>query len=707
MPHEVSFRREARLIKEQQGKLGLQVMLPSYQKELTLELGRPDAIRPDGVTPALLRKLEPHQLIVPVLGENAQTYTPFSRFQALVPASADREPTAIEKQRYYRLVQALDPEKLLPLSPHPLTWTTTSHVIWDGNDPESLSFGQQRAMIDWLHWGGQLIIVAGAGPSLAPLQDSFLAPYLPATPSGDDALLSADDLEVLSQSHPAPNWPEEGDAGPIPRFLGDGPDHRIRPIADKGLFLTGLEPMPGSTVLPLGDPKGHRLGVEWRVGRGRVLILGVKLTDPVMLSWPGLDTFVRRVVLRRPQESQQGLRFAVLGAPALTWVRYTARDLGTKPTVRLDDIPKEAAYDLPIPSDPAAAWLDNTTMPTQSRRALQEASGITIPGSEFVLRIILAYGLALVPVNWLVCRYLLRRRELAWVVTPLLALGFAVAVERGAAYDLGFDSACDEIDLLEVQGDYSRAHLSRFAALYSTGRGSFTIAYPSDPTALSLPMNMANNLKGGDTLRSSWQTYPEPALTDFPVQPRALAMFRTEQMVNMPAGITLDRSGATPQLVNGTDLELRDAVVVDVAREVQYRLGKIPPGATVPLGSPVALKEEKETDAESSPKTRAKPLASRARTADEFIDKTPFLDALRDANWNGPEDRAEWRLVAWTPKPHPGQELRPTVDRHRGFRLVVAHLDYGPTPSFDMNADHETIAPFPYQAPARPETARP
>ena len=34
-------------------------------------------------------------------------------------------------------------------------------------------------MLDWLHWGGQLIV---SGPdSLASLQASFLQPYLPAT----------------------------------------------------------------------------------------------------------------------------------------------------------------------------------------------------------------------------------------------------------------------------------------------------------------------------------------------------------------------------------------------------------------------------------------------------------------------------------------------------------------------------------------------
>ena len=50
----------------------------------------------------------------------------------------------------------MDAEKP-PLSSHPLTWTTISHVVWDGLPPDILSVAQQQALLDWLHWGGQLI----------------------------------------------------------------------------------------------------------------------------------------------------------------------------------------------------------------------------------------------------------------------------------------------------------------------------------------------------------------------------------------------------------------------------------------------------------------------------------------------------------------------------------------------------------------------
>ena len=139
---------------------------------------------------------------------------------------------------------------------------------------------------------------------------------------------------------------------------------------------------------------------------------------------------------------------------------------------------------------------------------------------------------------------MLKRREWAWIVVPLLALGFAVGVERVAAYDMGYDSACDEIDLLEVQGGYRRAHLSRFASLYTTGRGKYTISYPNDPTALALPFNTERSIGGEDVVTSVWQSYPVPALQGFTVQPRSLSMFRAEQMLGLAGPITPRRRQA-------------------------------------------------------------------------------------------------------------------------------------------------------------------
>ena len=80
------------------------------------------------------------------------------------------------------------------LPDNPLTWTSTAYVLWDEVDPgDPLSPEQKKALVDWIHWGGQLII---NGPnSFDLLKGSFLEPYLPAT-NGGTRKIAADDPAI-------------------------------------------------------------------------------------------------------------------------------------------------------------------------------------------------------------------------------------------------------------------------------------------------------------------------------------------------------------------------------------------------------------------------------------------------------------------------------------------------------------------------------
>jgi len=681
MPKQVVYRRAARLVKEQQSRLGFQVMLPvlARTQEQTLELTRPDTLRPDGLWSATLMRLETHQMLIMVLAKEPGAYMPWRKLQAVLPPSRqDLGTGSFDSRLYYRFSLPLDPEKPL-VSSHPLTWTAISHVIWDGQAPETLNPSQQQAMLDWLHWGGQLTILAGAGPKLALLRESFLGPYLPADPSGENGSLTEADLMPMARAYPPPatteDWPDL-QATPVPvvpTFRGMPPSNRpdglrplvrykrpvpIRPAPKRPVFLTGLVPREGASTIPLGEENGRVLGAEWRVGRGRVTLLGVNLTDPAFAAWPGLDTFVRRVVLRRVEDTPMpdGDSVRPLSGPELTSLRFLSRDLEPRPVS--EGAPEEVANNLP--QEPVGAWLDSAKFPTTSRYALEDASGVSIPGKPFVLKVILAYLVALVPLNWLLCRFVLRRRELAWVVAPILAIGFAVAVERGAANELGFDSASDEIDLLEVQSNYPRAHLTRCVALYSTGRVKFTVGFPGDLTALALPMNTGGALLGDEVTQTVWNSSPRPSLEGFLVQPRSLAMYRAEQMSDLHGSIVLASAGTPRKVLNRTDQELRDATIIEEGRP-PVRLGTIPPGGFAVEG--VVRDTGQGYVRWTAPET--------------------FLNALQSYSWHRPEDAGEIRLVAWSDGARKGQTITPSVDRTRGLTLVVAHLRYGPPPRPD------------------------
>jgi len=708
-PQEVFYRREARLLKEKRASLAIQVMLPAANghvpKEWAVDMIRQNAVRADASSPVTLATLPTHQMLVVILSKDATNkFVAWHRMSATIPSSAERDGGDIEKQRYYRLVLPNEPEKPA-LSNHPLTWSTISHIIWDGYPPDTLTFSQQQAVLDWAHWGGQLIVSGGAGQSFSLLRESFLGPYLPADATGETVPLSQEDLRPLSQSYPPPATPPNpaDQSQPVPLTAEEAIrryaySYRapvpIRPAPKRPLYLSVLKARPGASTIPLGDASPHLLAVERRVGRGRITMLAINPNEESLLAWPGLDTLVRRVMLRRPEEpivtagqyegyAPEPPRRARLLAADLSWYRIMSRDLGPEvaaprsngsnaPTARVSpsgalDEPDAAENDFNrLPG--VADWRDAAKLPRLSRDLLEAASGITIPSSNFVLRVILAYLIAVVPLNWLICRFVLRRREWAWVVVPLVALAFAIGVERVAARDMGYDTASDEIDLLEVHGDYPRAHLTRMVSLYTTGRSRFAISYPNNPTALALPFDNGRSIRGEEVSSSTWQSFPVPSLVDFSVQPRSLSMFRAEEMLALKGPVVLEGEGGDRRVVNGTELELRDAVLIDLAGPNERReryLGTIAPGASVAIEK--AAQEKPLVRVESGPGP----------------DANPFLHELRTAWDRRDENQGELRIVAWVAGTVAGQLIEPAVDRHRGFTAVLVHVRSGVPPSPD------------------------
>ncbi len=163
---------------------------------------------------------------------------------------------------------------------------------------------------------------------------------------------------------------------------------------------------------------------------------------------------------------------------------------------------------------------------------------------------------------------------------------------------------------------------------------------------------------------------PRLTLDQFQVQPRSLAMFRAEQYANLPGTFTLKEADGARSVVNGTEAELRDAVIVDVGlggSRATY-LGRLAPkGAVDVKGDPVDAKEFAAMSPEGLKKNE--------------VDPAPFLEMLVRSSVAGrPEEDGEVRLVAWVAKPQAGQTIEPAVDLHQGFTLVVAHLKVGPTP---------------------------
>ena len=313
-PARIATSRPATLPKGQQRYLEIPFFVPRTEPArpwITTELrsrGGGSVIQSSG-TP--LEVMPPYQFYFFVLARESIRYR-----QSLDRLDAVRGPIIDGRYVYYKLV--VPPlEKQIALPAHPLAWTSIAYVLWDEVDPTALQPDQQKAMLDWLHWGGQLI-VSGPG-TLSTLRGSFLAPYLPADDNGTRDI-TAENLSVLSDTF----TPKEG--------------KRQRP-------LKPAKPWGGIQFAKATDadfvPKTGELVVERSVGRGRIVATAFKLSTRAIQEWPGFDAFFNACLMRHPPrefvnsiDSLEASRFRWHGNAEHTFdarltstVRYLSRDL--------------------------------------------------------------------------------------------------------------------------------------------------------------------------------------------------------------------------------------------------------------------------------------------------------------------------------------------------------------------------------------------
>ena len=65
------------------------------------------------------------------------------------------------------------------------------------------------------------------------------------------------------------------------------PPAPIRPARTKPVYLSVLRPTAGASTIPLGEASPHLLAVERRVGRGRITMLTINPTEPVLAALAG------------------------------------------------------------------------------------------------------------------------------------------------------------------------------------------------------------------------------------------------------------------------------------------------------------------------------------------------------------------------------------------------------------------------------------
>jgi hypothetical protein len=199
-----------------------------------------------------------------------------------------------------------------------------------------------------------------------------------------------------------------------------------------------------------------------------------------------------------------------------------------------------------------------------------------------------------VPVNWFLFR-LIGRVEWAWVAAPLIAVVSALMVIRLARLDIGFARARFEVDVLEMQGQYPRAHLTRYVALYTSLTTDYTLHadalgaqfQPFSPLEPAEPGQPRKEVFNQEQRQLQYLYGNDVTMEGLRVRSNVTGLAHAEEMHDMGGPITFVHTKHGPDRVtNGTTSKLQGTLVArrvgDDSAEVAW-VGTLDPGQSAPL----------------------------------------------------------------------------------------------------------------------------
>ncbi|NOY43778.1 MAG: hypothetical protein GXP26_18320 [Planctomycetes bacterium] len=634
-----------------------------------------------------LQKMPSYQYFVLVLSKE------ISKYGFLKVADAIRMPWEEEfdvaSHPHYRVVLA-DATKSLPLPSSLLMWTSLSHLVWDEVDPTRLTPEQQVALVDWLHWGGRLII---NGPdSLETLRDSFLAEFLPAHRVGPRALTTTQ----LSEWSAYWSRRDQGEEPPQLKPTKPWSGVRLQPKADARELAGGAE-----------------LFYERGVGRGTVVVSAIQLVERDLINWPGYDSFLSAALLRRPRRI---FSEGPYGGSRINWAEYADRRLDAHFVTGLRMFARDAStsanpWRIEVPAGKRlreinavttaktnrpgglGSWSFFNSVANAARAVLTDAAAVRVPGGSFVLACLGLYLVVLVPLNWMVFRTL-DRLEWAWIAAPVIAVLGTLVIVRQAQLDIGFVRSQTEVALLELQGAYPRGLLSRFTALYSSLSTTYDVTFDA-PTAVATPFPTSREPRPSD--ETIWnvvfEKQNETRLHGLAVSSASTKMVHSEEMFALAGPLRLSQSSrGHDQLENRLGYHLHNVMVV----RRTFAGGATPKYESSWIGE---LRDGNATVIGFRPLLLAEGQARQRKQAAR-VDRAVQVDveALLEVAWQFPtvEDplesrRDECRVVACIDQVLPGTKVSPAASQIVGATVVLAHFDYGPLPQPEPDVNSPKI----------------
>lgn len=543
--------------------------------------------------------LEDYQFHIVLLSTRSDSLKYLSFLDCIRLPSGDSGSVGTEPE-FYSIVPTTK-DNPVPLPNQSLNWTTIAYLIWDDLDPDALSRQQQQALLDWLHFGGQIIF---SGPDcIDRLQSSFLADYLPGQFEESIALNKAD-LAELNE-----NWSIESEKNPAEK---------------RKLIVVEDSPLPAIRFRPHEDADfiegSSGLAIERRIGRGRVVATAFSINNRQMKNWRSFSSFVHNALLRKPArrfaKSQEFAslsfkysndRTTIYDPLTGSTLRFISRDLASTPKAaniahseetqedyenanlvqrslmdgmgafgarsefilpgtgrkrNTDDVFHYGGFHSASQSG-VAGWNDDSGIAMAARETLKKAARISPPSASFVMKMLGLYLLILVPINWAIFR-LIGKVEWAWIAAPIIALTGAFAVVRYASLDIGFVRSVTHVGVLELHNDYPRGHLTDYAALYTSLSTRYNVEL-DNLSGQSLPFaNVSTEIfrRGESSKRVELNRTTTTDLKNYLVRSNSTGLLHTEMILDVGGGIRLLGTDDSLSVENGSLINIEDAGVV-------------------------------------------------------------------------------------------------------------------------------------------------
>ncbi|OLD81219.1 MAG: hypothetical protein AUI33_01200 [Ignavibacteria bacterium 13_1_40CM_2_61_4] len=405
--------------------------------------------------------------------------------------------------------------------------------------------------------------------------------------------------------------------------------------------------------------------VDRGVGAGVVTLATFDWNQDPIAGWSGTKDLLRQVLAR-----------AVFGAGS-SGANY----------------PNGIAFGGPSPafgSQPSIASKSNALAPV-----LGNLPGLNLPSLQLTAGLVLLYVLLVGPVNYLVLGAM-RRRALAWITVPLIAVIAATGAYGAGVLTKGRSVQINQVAILHLQPGWDHAYQETYTGVIPPSRGDYQARIAGDRLLIS-PIATNNGgfpTSSGSSIRVNVAT-SEVTLSGMTAF--SLGGFGAETMTGAP------RLTGHVQLVNGkfvgtienhSDLTFTDAVLL-VGDSFQT-IGALKPGATAAVNL-----VPKPTNATAQPLyTRIYtngaqyygPGAYEVSSGDrENLARTQILSILpTGANFKGVVSLTSPLLVAWTHQSFQdvtvnGIHPLTTAESAVVLSLPVDQLGTGPLPAGVLN----------------------